>query len=245
MTVQALFAVAVFTSLALPAQPAFDVASVKPAGPDNRGADFRVYPGGRLRITNLNLDLIIREAYAVKPYQIAGGPAWLKTDRFDIDAKTEGDPSRRQMMAMLQTLLADRFQLKVHRETREDNDYALVTAKGGPKLTPSTADESYVRLYRNTPVDQTGVDYTIAGQKASLALIAERLGDMELGRPVLDRTGIKGEFDFKLRYAIDDNPDTGPSIFAAIQEQLGLKLEAAKGPVEILVIDKVEKPSRN
>lgn len=245
MTVRTLIGVAAIASGTLFAQQAFDVASVKPAGPANRGADFRIYPGGRLRITNLNLDVIVREAYAVKHYQIAGGPAWLKTDDFDIDAKAEGDPSRPQMMAMLQTLLADRFKLKVHRETQEGNVYALVAAKGGPKLTASTAGESYVRLYRNTPIDQVGVDYTIAGQKATVALIAERLGDMELGRPVLDRTGIKGEFDFKLRYAIDDNPDTGPSIFAAIQEQLGLKLEAAKGPVEILVIDKAEKPSGN
>ena len=189
--------------------------------------------------------MIIQEAYGVKRYQLSGGPAWLHADLFDIEAKAEGDPSRDQMMDMLQTLLADRFQLKVHRETREDNVYALVVAKGGPKLTPSTADKFRIALHRNTPVDQEGVDYTIAGQKATAGQIAERLGDMLLGRPVLDRTGIKGEFDFKVRYATDDNPDTGPSIFAAVQEQLGLKLEAAKGPIEILVIDQAEKPSGN
>ncbi|MDR3703016.1 MAG: TIGR03435 family protein [Candidatus Sulfopaludibacter sp.] len=237
--------VAAFAAVGLFAQekPAFDVASVKPA--TRGGSDFRTYPGGRLHIANLPLDVIIRQAYAVKHYQLTGGPSWLHTDEFDIEAKAVGEPSRAQMMAMLQTLLADRFQLKVHRETREQNIYALTVAKNGPKLTPSTAAEFFIRLDRNTPRELPGVDYTIAGQKATLAQIAEGLGDNQLDRPVLDRTGIPGEFDFKLRYAIDDNPDTGPSIFAAIQEQLGLKLEAARGPVAILVIEKAEKPSGN
>ena len=248
MTLRLPLVVAAFASAALFAQekPAFDVASVKPAGPDGRGGrDFRTYPGGRLHITNLPLDVIIREAYGIKRYQLSGGPAWLHTDEFDIEAKSEGDPGRAQMMAMLQALLAGRFQLKIRRETREQNIYALTVAKNGPKLTPSTATEFYIRLYRNTPMELPGVDYTIAGQKATLAQIADRLGDMQLDRPVLDRTGIPGEYDFKLRYAIDDNPDTGPTIFSAIQEQLGLKLEAARGPVEILVIEKAEKPSGN
>jgi len=121
--------------------------------------------------------------------------------------------------------------------------YLLTVGKDGPKLQPPTGDRSYVSLYRNTPPELPGVSYTIAGKKATVALIAERLGEMRLNRPVLDRTGIKGEFDFKLDYAIDDNPETGPSIFIAIQEQLGLKLEAAKGPIETLIIDHAEKPS--
>jgi uncharacterized protein (TIGR03435 family) len=225
---------------------AFDVASVKPASATSRqGADFRVLPGGTLQVTNLNLRVIIEEAFGVKAYQISGGPGWFGTDEFDIEAKADGNANRGRVMAMLRTLLAERFQLKVHRETREGNVYVLVVAKNGPNLKAATGEQSFVRLYRNTPTDQPGVSYTIAGQKASLALLAERLADMQLDRPVLDRTGIKGEFDFKLDYAIDDNPDSGPSIFSAIQEQLGLKLEAAKGPVETLVIDHVERPSGN
>ncbi len=112
-------------------------------------------------------------------------------------------------------------------------------------MTRSTADDFYIRLYRNTPMDQEGVDYTIAGQKASLQQLAERLAEMELSCPVADQTGIRGEFDFKLRYAINDDPNTGPSIFSAIQEQLGLKLEAARGPVEMLVVDHAEHPTGN
>jgi uncharacterized protein (TIGR03435 family) len=204
--------------------------------------DFRIQPGGRLEMTNLTLGTIIREAFHVKHYQISGGPGWLETDHFNIVAKAEGDPSREQMMAMLQTLLADRFQLKVHRETREGNVYALVVAKGGPKLTASTANQPRMRLYRNDP---PGVSYTVVGTKASLNMIAEEVTS-QLARPVFDRSGIKGEFDFKLGpFAGDDNPDSGPSIFSVIQEQLGLKLETTKGPIETLVIDHAEKPSAN
>ncbi|MGD0869590.1 MAG: TIGR03435 family protein [Bryobacteraceae bacterium] len=227
-----------------PAPPVFEVASVKPASQPQQGLDFRVYPGGRLHITNLTLNVILQQAYDVKGYQMAGGPAWMDTDRFDVEAKAEGDPTKAQIMAMLQALLADRFQLKVRRESREGNVYALVVAKGGPKLKPPTGDRSYLSLHRNDPPTQTGVHYSLAGKKATLALIAENLG-REVGRPVLDRTGIQGEFDFQVDYAIDDNPESGPSIFAAIQEQLGLKLEATKGPVETLVIEHAEKPSGN
>jgi len=240
-----LLALAAYTTFAQNAAPppAFEVASVKTA-PPNEPLDFLVQPGGRLTITNLTLNVILRQAFGVMAYQITGGPKWLDTDRFDIEAKAQGNPPREQVIAMLQTLLADRFQLKVHRETREGDVYALVVAKGGPKLKESTAQDSHMYLYRNTPPELPGVSYTTVGQKASMAMLAGRLAEME-ERPVLDRTELKGEYDFKLDYAIDNNPETGPSIFSALQEQLGLKLEAAKGPVEILVVDKAEKPSAN
>jgi uncharacterized protein (TIGR03435 family) len=148
------------------------------------------------------------------------------------------------MLAMLQALLADRFQLKVHREQREGNVYALVVAKGGHKLKPPTGDGSHIGLYRYDPADQPGMHYALVGNRASLALIATHLGQ-QLRYPVIDRTGIEGEFDFKVDYAIDDNPDSGSSLPVAVQQQLGLKLEAAKGPVETLVVDHAEKPSAN
>jgi uncharacterized protein (TIGR03435 family) len=237
------FLTAAFAQTAAP--PAFEVASVKAADPNARSLDLRVSPGGRLTVTNLTLKAMVRWAYGVKNYQLAGGPSWWDTDRFDVAAKAEGEATREQVMAMLQTLLADRFRLKARRETREGNVYALVVGKNGPKLTKSTSDEFYIRLYRNTPTDQVGVDYTIGGQKATMAQFADRLSEIGVQRPVLDRTGIQGEFDFKLRYATNDDPETGPSIFAAIQEQMGLKLEAAKGPVEMLVIESAEKPAGN
>jgi len=210
----------------------FEVASVKPVPPmSNEPLDLRVQ-GAQVTITNLTLDVILREAFAVKRYQIAGGPSWLGRDRFDIAAKASREYPREQMMAMLRALLADRFRLKVHRETREGNIYALVVARKGPRLKPSTAGQTRVSLYRNTPSDQPGVSYTIGAQKATMALFAERLGEMQLDRPVLDRTGIAGEYDFQVTYATNDDPATGPSLFAALQEQLGLNCKPPKAPLK-------------
>jgi uncharacterized protein (TIGR03435 family) len=221
----------------------FDVASVKPAN-CARGADFRLYPGGRLHITCLTINVILRRAYNLEHYQISGGPAWLGTDDFDIEAKSEGDPPNEEMLAMLRALLADRFQLKVRLETREQNVYALSVAKDGHKLKPPTGDRSFVRLIRYDPPTQPGVHYALDGKKANLALIALNLGQ-QMGRPVIDRTGIEGEYDFKVDFAIDDNPESGAPLMTAIQQQLGLKLESTKGPVETLVVEHAEKPTAN
>jgi uncharacterized protein (TIGR03435 family) len=190
--------------------------------------------------------MLIRQVYGVAPYQISSGPGWLDDDRYDIDAKAQGDPSREQMMATLQTLLADRFKLEVHRETREGPVFALTVAKNGAKLKqPKDGEESFIRNGRTGPLDKDAATSILYGQKASMPAFIEQLS-RQLGRPVLDRTGITSDFDFRLEFAAGDAPtDAGPSIFAAIQEQLGLKLEAAKGPVEILVVDHAEKPSEN
>ena len=237
-----LFAIPLAAVLCAQTPQMFDVASVKPAA--GRSADFRNLPGGRLHITCLTLNEILLKAYGVERYQIAGGPVWLNTDSYDIEAKAEGEPNKEQMLTMLRALLADRFSLKVHRESKEGNVYALTVAKGGHKLKPPTGDDALISLYRYDPPTEPGVHYSLAGKRATLAMIANRLGQV-LGRPVIDRTGIEGEFGFKVDYAIDDNPDSGASLPAAVQEQLGLKLEAAKGPVETLVVDHAEKPSAN
>jgi uncharacterized protein (TIGR03435 family) len=190
------------------------------------------------------VNLILRQAYGLEHYQIGGGPVWLSTDDFDIEAKSEGDATREQMMVMLQALLADRFQLKVRRETKEENVYAVVVAKGGHKLKPPTGDRSYVSVWRYDPPTEPGVHYALRGKKASLALIAKNIGK-QMGRPVIDRTGIEGEFDFEVDFAIDDEPVSGPNLMSAIQTQLGLKLETAKAPMEMLVVEHAEKPSGN
>ena len=159
--------------------PAFEVASVKAVSAERRarmGRDFRVFPGGRLQFTNIDLRTIVREAYGIKHYQLSGGPAWMDTESFDIEAKAQGDPTRAEMMLMLQTLLADRFALKIRRESRESNVYALVIAKGGPKLKEPSGERSIVRLYRNTPPELPGVSYTLGGEKASMALFAVQVG---------------------------------------------------------------------
>jgi uncharacterized protein (TIGR03435 family) len=225
-------------------EPAFETASVKPADPTQSVVDLVISPG-RLRIVNLTLSTMVREAYQLKAYQrIGGGPAWKDSDRFNVDAKAAGEPNRDQMMAMLRALLEERFRLKVRRETHEGNVYELAIAKGGPKLKASTAETSYLRLYRNTPPELPGVSYTIQGQKVTIARLAGHLmGTVQ--RPIVDRTGIAGEFDLRIDYAVEGHAEEGPSIFTAVQEQLGLKLQAAKGPVDSLAIESVERLREN
>jgi uncharacterized protein (TIGR03435 family) len=224
--------------------PSFEVASVKPADPSQRAVDLVISPGGRLRAVNVTLTDMLREAYQVKYYQVSGGPGWMESARFNIEAQAPGEPGRNEMMAMLRTLLVERFQLKVRREMREGNVFELVVAKGGPKLKTSMADRSYISTIRNTPPELPGISYTVLGQKASMAKLADDLkGWVE--RPVFDRTGLAGEYDFKVDFAIEGHLDAGPSIFTALPEQLGLKLQAAKGPIETLVIEKAERPTEN
>ena len=186
----------------------FEVASVKPSDPNQRAVDFVVSPGGRLRATNLTLAELIREAYQIKYYQLAGGPGWLDFDCFNVEAKGSGQPTRKDVMAMLQQLLLERFQLKLRSERREGSVYELLTANREPKLKPSAADVSFLRLDRNTPRDLPGVSYTIIAQKISMAKLADDLTG-KVQRPVLDHTGIGGEFDFRIDYAIEGHSDEG------------------------------------
>jgi uncharacterized protein (TIGR03435 family) len=243
-------------------RPAFEAASIRPPGP-REGIDMNTFPSGRLEATNVTLKQLIEAAYGFKPYLVLGGPAWLGADRFDISAKADEeaaqDKSRAialgrdaplRMMLMLQTLLEDRFKVKVHRDTKQDTVYDLVVAKNGSKLQKSTGGDDqrpFVGLGRDCPCDfnKPATAMYMKGQRATVGLFAERL-EGTLGHPVRDKTGLAGDFDFVVHYSGDDSqPDSGPSIFTAVQEQLGLKLEAAKGPVEILVVDHAEKPSDN
>jgi uncharacterized protein (TIGR03435 family) len=222
----------------------FDVV-IRPVPASSREpVDFRLQPGGRLTITNLELKTIIKEAYGIKNYQLTRGPEWLATDSFDIRAKVAGDPARKQMLEMLRTALADRFKLKVHWRTEQGVVYALVPAKHGPKLKPSTANQSYLRLQRNTPEEEVGVSYTIDAKRVSMRMLADSLGN-ELDHPVVDLTALSDEFDFQLTYDISTDSTTGPGLFTAIREQLGLRLRPRKGKIEKLVIDSVERPSAN
>jgi uncharacterized protein (TIGR03435 family) len=237
-------------------RPAFEVASVKPANPQDRSIGMYALPGGRISITMLTLKQLIQEAYSVQPFQISGGPRWIGDDRYDIEAKPPADslssklttpnpklPPPHEELLMLQSLL-DRFQLKVHTETKEGPVYELVVADKVPKLQEAkSADDFPVVAYGRTGVPELP-DF-MRGTNASMQLFAARLA-RDFERPVLDKTGLKGSFDFVFKYAQDfSEPDAGPSLFRVIQEQLGLKLVPAKGPVEILVIDRAEKPSDN
>jgi uncharacterized protein (TIGR03435 family) len=293
----------------------FEVASVKPSEGDGRMVRIQNSAGGRYSASGVNLRMLIQQAYDIKDYQILGGPAWMSSAPFDINAKAE-DPNvtREQIRLMLQSLLAERFKLKFHRETRDLPIYSLLVGKSGHKLKLSATQPDP----QGTPPDapRAGAPPTVAvggavaggagagggggaitavrggagagvsgGTGAGAAGGARGGGTMmsigrgqlnaqgapmsafvnmlaqQLGRPVIDKTDIKGNYDIKLEWTPDETTrgigiggggeappagdSSGPSIFTALQEQLGLRLESQKGPVEVLVIDFAEKPSGN
>jgi uncharacterized protein (TIGR03435 family) len=223
----------------------FEVASVKPiksvnGGFNPRGGSIRTTQG-QITMENVSLRKCIGYAYGIgedKDYAISG-PDWLNSERYDITAKWA--PGHPQVLLMMQNLLAERFKMSVHRETKDLPMYALVVAKGGSKL----------REVENGSGGFSGAPGKLTGQKVPMFKIAEHLSQM-VDRPVFDMTGLKGFFEFTLEWTPDEkaslatpgdatNPGAGPSIFSAIQAQLGLRLEARRGPVEVLVVDHAEK----
>jgi uncharacterized protein (TIGR03435 family) len=221
---------------------AFEVASVRPSKSEGGKSSVKVTPG-QITMENVSLRKCIGLAYDVgedKEYAFSG-PGWLNTEAFDIVAKFPPAASREQIALMLQTLLADRFKLKLHHETKELPVYALIVGKNGPRLQKSVSGGQG---------EFSLAPGRISGKAASMSAFADRLSArVRLSRPVLDLTGLKDTYDFALEWAPDSvqtDDASGPSVFTAIQEQLGLKLDARKHPVEILVIDHAEKvPSEN
>jgi uncharacterized protein (TIGR03435 family) len=235
----------------------FDVASIRENTTHDQHTHSSIYnrwTDTRLTATNVTLRSLIQFSTEMPESRILGGPSWLDTTTFDVEAKS--DPSadeqmgklttyqgKAQKQAMIQALLADRFRLATHTETRELPIYALVVAKGGAKLNPN-AGGNYFGTGKGT--------ITVRGGSDSLAALADRLAAV-VGRVVINRTGMTGQYDMALRWTPDSAvaagaalpADAPPDIFTAIQEQLGLKLEPTKGPVPVLVIDHAEMPSAN
>ena len=212
----------------------FEVASIKPTATKDGSFTFDFPPGGRFTGRNLTLQNLLRIAYELENYQISGGPSWINSAGFDIQAKAA--TGKAEVRQMVQSLLADRFQLAVHRETRQLPIYALVVGKTGPKLQPAASSAVPARSQKMG---------RLITPKMSMTELANIL-TFDLKRPVKDETGLKGDFAFTLEWAPGlGESDDGPSLFAAVQEQLGLKLLSTKGPIEVLVIDHVEKPSEN
>lgn len=227
-------------ALTLSAQSAFEVASVRLTPPGSTGNTYLSPPGAAaFTATNVTLDVLIEIAYGVDENQISKAPVWLGSQHYDVSAKPEGPGglAYAQMKKPLQQLLDRRFGLAVHRENKEVDGYALVIAKGGPKLSKSTEDSG-----RNKFILPNGIrfDHTV------IATFAAALA-RPTGRPVVDKTGLTGDFDIDLKYAPEKALDSSlPSIFTALQEQLGLKLESTKVPFEMLVIDHVNRvPTEN
>ncbi len=252
-----------------PDSSTFEVASVKPGDPDARGVRINFLPGGGLRAENVTLRQMIEFAYDIQNFQLSGGPAWLTTATFQILAKAPQSADARDLSQLkdaerrhlgdlvklrLQALLAERFQLVVRRESKEMPVLGLVVSKNGHKLKESANGDGAKQQMRANRGELTG-------ERATIEMLAGILA-RRVQRPVLDKTGLKGTYDFTLVWTPDEaegagkpgggpgeasstSDNSGPSIFTALQEQLGLKLESQKGPVEILVIERAEKPSAN
>jgi uncharacterized protein (TIGR03435 family) len=228
----------VLTSYAF-GQSAFEVASIKPNVSGSGHSSTNTSKGG-VTMRNVSLKQCIEMAYDVKDYALSG-PDWLGSEKFDIVAKPPSDTPEDQFGPMLQSLLADRFKMTVHRESKTLSAYALVVGKNGPQLQKAEAGEG---SHMNN--DGNNGKSKLTGQRVSMPRLADFLS-RQLDRPVIDMTELPGVFDLKLEWA-DERQATaeGPSLFTALQEQLGLKLEARKLPVEILVVDHVAKvPTEN
>jgi len=226
------------------AVPRFEVASVKPAGAGRPGGGL-VTGNGRLTVASETLKRCIMGAYGLGPQQITGGPPWLDSDRFEIVAKAEHPvDDDAALMEMLQTLLAERFNLSVHRETRTLSALVLEVARNGPKMEKSEEGPSSTKATSGVSVDARSI---------TMKRFAEVLA-RQTGLLVIDGTGLKGSFNLKVLWrpesprptvtGVDDAMER-PTLFDALQQQLGLQLESRKMPIEILVIDHAERPSEN
>jgi uncharacterized protein (TIGR03435 family) len=221
------------------------VASIKPTTAEPGSTSGITTENGRISARNVTLKRCVRGAYEVPESLVFGGPKWVDDERYDIEAKAAGPATDRELMAMLQSLLAERFNLALHRETRTLPDYALVPARNG--LTAKRSEPG-------TPSRGSSSWKTIDAQACDMGRLAQKLSEA-LHLPVADLTAIEGEYDFKLEWTPDNmqaSPQgiaaavpAGPSIFAALQEQLGLRLEPRKVPAEVLVIDHADRASEN
>lgn len=235
--------------------PGYEVATVKPSSPDEQGRGFTLQ-GRHLVARNFTVEGLITLAYNLHSTQVTGGPDWIKTERFDLDVLPdhEGLPSLEQARGIVRKLLADRFALKFHEDTKELSVYILSVAKSGPKVTVSSSDPS-------SPPGLGGPPGRMMVRNGTMEEFAQVLQGNVLDRPVLDQTGLTNRYDFTMKWTPDEsqyggrippnnsdantNADPLPGLFTAIQEQLGLKLDATKAPAKVMVIDNIQKPSAN
>jgi uncharacterized protein (TIGR03435 family) len=256
---------AVLAVAALAASPVFDVASVK-LTKTNGLSLIQLLPGGRLRATNFSLHGLIARAWRVQPDQVEGGPGWIRSEGYDIEAKADGDPSGDQMWLMLRALLTERFTLSIDSDTRELPVYELSMANKDGRLGPSLrrfSESNCVRLAPGGPLVPPNPDRPACGvlhspvghwvgRETTIDSLASALTRV-MGRVVLNRTGLAGTFDLDLQWtdlAQLLQPDVavapaadGPSLLTALQEQLGLRLDSRRGPVEVLVVKRAERPA--
>jgi len=239
--------------------PGFEVATIKPSEPGRPGKLFTVR-GQNIVTVNTTLSDLVTMAYNLHAKQIVGAPSWIETDKYDLTIKPDapGQPNVNQMKIIMQKMIADRFQFKFHRDKRELAIYAMTVTKTGSKLTKSQSDPNGLPgLFFGGA--NPGVSFNV--RNATLAEVAATLQGSILDKPVVDQTGLSEKYDFTLKFTPDagmmagfggppppaatDNADAPPDLFGAFEQQLGLKLSSTKGQADVLVIDRVEKPSDN
>jgi uncharacterized protein (TIGR03435 family) len=240
------------------ADPTFIVATIKPSRPDAPRGGYGIR-GQDVTTTNVTTAWMLKLAYNVHANQILGAPSWIDSERYDTVGRsdTKGEPSRDQMKLMVQKLLTDRFQLKFHTEQKQLPVYAMVVAKGGPKIAVSPGDPN---AFPGIGFGREPGVITLFGRNTGLNGVANGLQSNILDKPVVDQTGLRGRYDFQLRFSPDPiqlanfgglepgngaDPNPPPDIFTAFEQQLGLKLQATKAFVNVMVIDRIERPSPN
>jgi uncharacterized protein (TIGR03435 family) len=228
---------------------AFEVASVKPNDSGAPRSGTSTPPGGRFEGTNVTLQQLIKVAYDVRDVQIVGGPAWVKSDRFDVTGKIPDGAPPTNVPEMVKSLLSDRFRLIIHREAREQPVYALVLARPDRKLGPALRMTNCVgNGCGNMSTNENNGSGAVRGVSRSMSDIAAWIAD-RVDRDVVDRTRLGENYDFELKYMSArvggalPSGDMPPSLFTALQEQLGLKLEGTRAPVEFIMIDRAERPT--
>jgi uncharacterized protein (TIGR03435 family) len=248
-------AVGLFAALLLSAadNPQFDAVSIHPSAPDARGGGYNIFPN-RLEVKNQTLKDMVKFAWNLQDYQVFGASGWMDGDHYQIEATYPAGTSPADRSKMMQSMLAERFGLKVHHEPRQVSGYALVIGKNGAKLEKSSAAEGGMNLGRSR---SSGLR-TLTGTQAKMSDLAHLLAGL-LIRPVEDKTALDGIYDFKMEWQTDPAIDAGlskgdaspapdqagPTIFTAIQESLGLKLENLRQSVDAILIDHAEKPTAN
>jgi uncharacterized protein (TIGR03435 family) len=235
-----------------PERLTFEVASIKVSNPDTRGGGIRPLAGGQTyKAEGVTVKLIFSLMYKIPMLKISGGPAWFETDRWDIDAKAAKPSNIDDLHTMFQNLLADEFKLKFHKDVKEGPVYALMVDKNGPKMAVNETEQDF-----KIPITPTGPG-KVKGVRVPMSYLCYFLGlDPLMDRPIIDKTGLDGQYDFTLAFLPELPPGFKtetlppemlelPSLFDALRQQLGLRLEPQKGPVEFYAIDHLEKPAVN
>jgi uncharacterized protein (TIGR03435 family) len=241
--------------MAADAKAVFEVATIKPSNPERQGKLFTV-KGRQVLTINTTVNDLVTMAYGLHVRQLTGGPSWMESEKYDVTGQPEaqGIPNQAQLAEMIKGLLADRFKLAFHRETRELPAYTIVIGTGGHKLTKNDSNPNGLPslLFRGLGV--------LPVMNATIGDFAGVMQMAVLDRPVVDKTGLQGRYDFTIRWTPDESqfaglgvrvpppsndPNAPPGLFTAMQEQLGLRLESTRAPVEVLVVDRIERPSEN